>query len=51
MSKSILTLAAVAAVALVAACDRAPVETPSAAVVTAPVVPLSAEPVYTGKFK
>jgi|GEM_PF-3419227 hypothetical protein len=51
MSKSILTIAAIAAVTLVSACARPPVETPSAAVTTMPVVPLSSEPVYTGKLK
>lgn len=51
MSKSILTIAAVALVTVVAACARAPVETASGAVVTAPAVPLSIEPVYTGKYK
>ncbi len=49
MSKSILTIAAVAIVTVVAACDRTPAETPSAAVAT--TVPLSTEPVYTGKYK
>lgn len=51
MSKSILTVVAVAAVTTLAACDRNPVETPAAAVVTAPTVQLSTEPVYTGKYK
>lgn len=51
MSKSILTIAAIAAVAVVSACARTPVEAPTSAVITAPVVPLSDEPVYTGKYK
>ncbi|MDG1430810.1 MAG: hypothetical protein P8L68_00420 [Paracoccaceae bacterium] len=51
MSKSILTMATVVVVAFVAACDRAPVETTTSAVISTPVVPLSSEPVYTGKFK
>ena len=51
MSKSILTIAAVAIVTVVAACDRSPVETPTGAVITTPVVPISNEPVYTGKYK
>lgn len=47
MSKSILTVAALAVVTVVAACDRAPVETPGPVVV--PTAPLSVEPVYQGK--
>jgi len=51
MSKSILTIAAVAIITTVSACDRSPVEAPTSAVITTPVVPLSDEPVYTGKYK
>jgi hypothetical protein len=51
MSKSIITIAAVTLVTVVAACARAPVETASGAVITTPAVTLSTEPVYTGKYK
>lgn len=45
MSKSILTVAALAVATLVAACDNAPVEAPA----VMPAAPLSVEPVYQGK--